>query len=75
MIRRDIPKKTKQIGVRFSEEEKLVVEAYVQNHTQAISVSEWIRELVFSEIQRQSPNGAQTRIESAHESGGRGDTI
>lgn len=65
MIRRDIPKKTKQIGVRFSEEEKLVVEAFVQNHTQAISVSEWIRDLVFNEIQRQAPHGAHMPTDSA----------
>lgn len=65
MIRRDIPKKTKQIGVRFSEEEKLVVEAFVQEHTQAISVSEWIRDLVFSEIQRHSSNGMQAQAVSA----------
>ena len=75
MIRRDIPKKTKQIGVRFSEDEKLVVEAYVQNHTQAISVSEWIRELVFSEIQRHSSNGAQTRIVAVHDAEEHGGTI
>ncbi len=75
MIRRDIPKKTKQIGVRFSEDEKLVVEAHVQNHTQAISVSEWIRELVFSEIQRHSSNGIQTRIVGRHDAEERGGTI
>jgi hypothetical protein len=67
MIRRDIPKKTKQIGVRFSEEEKLVVEAFVQNHTQAISVSEWIRDLVFHEIQRQAQNGTPVPTDSARE--------
>lgn len=75
MIRRDIPKKTKQIGVRFSEEEKLIVEAFVQNHTQAISVSEWIRELVFSEIQRQSSNGMHAQTAPAQEPGSSGTQI
>ena len=70
MIRRDIPKKNKQIGVRFSEEEKLVVEAHVQNHTQAISVSEWIRDLVFREIQQKSAHGAQAG--AGHGAGGGG---
>jgi len=67
MIRREIPKKTKQIGVRFSEDEKLLVEQFVQDHTQAISVSEWIRELVFGEISRHQGN--QTGGEEAIKAG------
>lgn len=60
MIRRDIPKKTKQIGIRFSEDEKRVVERYVQDHTRAESVSEWIRELVFREMEKQEEKDGES---------------